>query len=389
MRIKQSIARMHAEMTEWRQSIHANPEIGYEEERTSDMVATLLGSFGVEVHTGLAKTGVVGVLKGKHADGGTIGLRADMDALNIAEETNLPYRSRIEGKMHACGHDGHTAMLLGAAKYLAETRDFAGTVCFIFQPAEESGGGGKRMIGDGLFRKFPMDAVYGLHNWPGLPVGTVVARAGPMMAASDVFEITITGKGGHAALPHQTVDPVVTAAQCIIALQSITSRTADPLDALVISVSQVQGGQTFNIIPETVQLRGTARSFDADLRDRIEPTIKRVVDGVCTAHNASAHLKFFRSYPATVNHEAETAHAVAAARAIVGDARLRDDIRPCMGAEDFSYMLEEKPGSYIWLGAGEDRAGLHSPHYDFNDEILPVGASYWAELVESQLPAAG
>lgn len=389
MRIKQSIARMHGEMTQWRQSIHANPETGYEEERTSDMVATLLGSFGVEVHKGLAKTGVVGVLKGKHANGATIGLRADMDALNISEETNLPYRSRNEGKMHACGHDGHTAMLLGAAKYLAETRDFAGTVCFIFQPAEESGGGGKRMIGEGLFRKFPMDAVYGLHNWPGLPVGTVVARPGPMMAASDVFEITITGKGGHAALPHQTVDSVVTAAQCIIALQSITSRTTDPLAAQVISVSQVEGGQTFNIIPETVRLRGTARSFDADLRERIEPMIRRVLDGVCAAHGASAHLKFFRSYPATVNHEAETAHAADAARRIVGDGNVRDDIKPCMGAEDFAYMLEEKPGSYIWLGAGEDRAGLHSPHYDFNDEILPVGASYWAELVERQLPAAG
>ncbi|MGI9415396.1 MAG: M20 aminoacylase family protein [Hyphomicrobiales bacterium] len=386
MPVKQSIAEFHGQMTEWRQSIHANPETGYEEERTSDMVAKLLGSFGVEVHKGMAKTGVVGVLRGKHAIGGTIGLRADMDALHIAEQTNLPYRSRVEGKMHACGHDGHTAMLLGAAKYLAATRDFSGTVYFIFQPAEEAGAGGKRMIGEGLFRKFPMDAVYGLHNWPGLPVGAVAARSGAMMAASDVFEIRIVGQGGHAALPHQATDPVAAAAQCVIALQSITSRNTDPLEALVISVTQFQGGQTFNIIPETVEMRGTARSFDPDLRERIEPMIRRVVEGVCSAHGTTAEMKFHHSYPATINHEHETGHAAAAAGRVVGTDNVRGDIKPCMGAEDFAYMLQEKPGSYIWLGAGEERAGLHSPYYDFNDEVLPIGASYWAELVEGQLP---
>ncbi len=381
------IAEFQAEMSAWRRDIHAHPELGFEERRTADLVAQTLASFGIEVQRGLAQTGVVGTLKGA-AGARAIGLRADMDALPMQELNGFEHRSRNDGRMHACGHDGHTTMLLGAAKYLAETRNFAGTVHFIFQPAEEGLGGGRAMVEEGLFERFPVADVYGLHNWPGMPVGQFAIRPGPMMAAADLFEIAIVGHGAHGAMPHLGVDPVVVAAEIVGALQSIVSRTADALEAAVVSVTKIHGGDAFNVIPERVEMAGTVRTFKAELQSQIEHAMRRIAEGVAAAHGCTAELRYERQFPATVNAPAETELAAAAAAKVVGTDKVARDPAPCMGSEDFSFMLHAKPGSYIWMGngAGEGGCHLHNPRYDFNDEALPLGASYWATLVESLLP---
>jgi hippurate hydrolase len=387
MPIIDRIAGFHDEMTAWRRDLHAHPETAFEEHRTADYVAEKLGGFGIEIHRGLAGTGVVGTLR--RGDGPAIGLRADLDALHIREANGFGHRSQNIGKMHACGHDGHTAMLLGAARYLAEAARFRGTVHLIFQPAEENEGGGRKMIEDGLFEKFPVQAVYGMHNWPGAPVGTFAVRPGPMMAAYDIFEITVTGKGAHAAMPHTGIDPVVTAAQIITSLQTIASRTTHPVDAAVVSVTQIHGGDTWNVLPEEVVLRGTTRSFKPAVRDAIEAQLSRIAEGVAAAHGARVAIRYERRYPPTINHEAETEIAARIAADVVGIANVDRNPTPTMGAEDFAFMLEQKPGCYIFIGNGPSDGGkvLHSPHYDFNDEVLPIGASYWARLVETVLPA--
>ncbi len=387
MNIKPEVAALHDELTQWRREIHAHPELAFEETRTSDFVAQKLEEFGIEVHRGIAHTGVVGVLRSGDPDAEHIGLRADMDALPIEEQTNAEYSSRIPGKMHACGHDGHTTMLLGAAKHLSRSGRFSGTVYFIFQPGEESAGGGRVMVEEGLFERFPMRSVYGMHNWPGIQTGVAATLTGPVMAASDTFSITITGKGGHAAMPHQGIDTVMVTCEAVGALQTIASRNCDPADPVVVSVTQIHGGDATNVIPQQVNIAGTARTFSKNARDMIEPAMRRIINGVCAAHGASAEFEFERGYPATVNSAHETTLAARAAARVLGDGNVIHDMNPCMGSEDFAYMLEERPGSYIWLGAGEGRAQLHSPHYDFNDEILPLGVSYWTALVEDQLPA--
>ncbi|HUF45332.1 MAG TPA: M20 aminoacylase family protein [Aestuariivirgaceae bacterium] len=387
MAIYPQITALHPEMTAWRRELHAHPETAFEEHRTAQFVADKLHGFGIEVVRGLAGTGVVGVLKGRREGASAVGLRADMDALDIHEQTNRPYASKVPGKMHACGHDGHTTMLLGAAKYLAETRDFAGTAYFIFQPAEENEGGGRVMVEDGLFERFQMDGVYGLHNWPGMPTGRIGVREGPMMAAYDVFEITVTGHGAHGAMPHQGIDPVLISAHVVTGLQTIASRNVDPLASVVVSVTQIHGGDAWNVIPQQVVLRGTVRSFDPQVQELAETNLGRIAKGVAAAHGAEAAIRYERRYPATVNSQAETRHAAHIAAQVVAADNVVNDVTPCMGSEDFAFMLQNKPGSYIWLGAGENHPNLHSPHYDFNDEILPVGASYWAKLVEETLKA--
>ncbi len=392
MPIINRIADFHEEIKAWRRDIHAHPETAFEEDRTSEIVAGKLGEWGIEVHRGLAKTGVVGVLRGNGNGGRAIGLRADMDALDIHELNDFSYRSKNEGKMHACGHDGHTAMLLGAAKYLAETRNFDGTVCFIFQPAEENEGGGRVMVEQGLFERFPVEAVFGLHNMPGLPLGEIAMRTGPAMAAFDIFEITVTGKGTHAAMPHHGTDPVAVAAEIVGALQTISSRRVDPLDPVVVSVTQIHAGDTWNVIPQEAVLRGTARSFSKDTRDQVESDIERIVDGITAAHGASARMTYERRYPALVNTAEETDLAARVAAEVVSGDKVTPEWPPLMGSEDFAYMLEAKPGCYIWLGNGaEGEPGgcmVHNPHYDFNDEAAVIGASYWARLVETALPRA-
>ncbi|MDJ0949009.1 MAG: M20 aminoacylase family protein [Alphaproteobacteria bacterium] len=388
MPIINRIADFHEEMTSWRHDLHAHPETAFEEHRTADFVAAKLEEFGIQVHRGLAGTGVVGTLRGGHADGvRAIGLRADMDALHIEEQNQFAHRSTHDGKMHACGHDGHTTMLLGAAKYLSETRNFAGTVHFIFQPAEENEGGGRVMVEQGLFEKFPVESVYGMHNWPGMPLGRFAVQPGPMMAAFDIFEMTITGNGSHAAMPHQGIDPVVAAAQVITALQTIASRQTDPLDAVVVSVTQIHAGDTWNVTPDDVLLRGTTRSFRPEVQDEIEPAIRRIAAGVCQGLGCTMELRYERRYPPTINSAAESEVAATVAAEVVGADYVDRELTPSMGAEDFAFMLQAKPGSYIWLGNGSGEGGcmLHNPRYDFNDEILPVGASYWARLVETVL----
>jgi amidohydrolase len=390
MAIINRIAEFHQDMTAWRRDFHAHPELGFEETRTSGIVAEKLRAFGVdEVHTGLAKTGVVGVLR---AGGGTdtIGLRADMDALPIQETTGLPHASTTAGKMHACGHDGHTTMLLGAARYLAETRNFNGTVYLIFQPAEEGEGGGRVMVQEGLFEQFPMRHVYGMHNWPGRPVGNFAMRPGPIMAATDQFVIDLKGKGGHAAAPHFCKDPLVAAAHVVTALQTIMSRSADPVDHGVVSVTQIHGGDAFNVIPETARLTGTARSFTTTMRDLLQQRLVEIVNHVASAHLIEAKIDYRRGYPPTINSALETDLAAEVAAEIAGDDKVDRATPPVMGGEDFAYMLEKKPGSYVFIGNGGDDSTpmLHNPGYDFNDETLPHGASYWAKLVERLLPAA-
>ena len=386
MPINNRIAAFHKDMTAWRHSIHAHPETAFEELRTSEFVADKLKSFGIEVHRGLAKTGVVGKLRVGNSSR-AIGLRADMDALDLQELNSFGHASKIAGKMHACGHDGHTTMLLGAARYLAETKNFDGTVYFIFQPAEENEGGGRVMVEEGLFDKFPVEGVYGMHNIPGIPVGQFAVRPGPMMAAYDVFEVIVEGVGAHGAMPHQGIDPVVVAAQIVVALQPIVSRFTDPMDTAVVSTTQIHGGDAWNVIPQTVMLRGTVRTFKKDVQDRIEKQIEEISRHVAAAYGATIKWRYERRYPATVNSEHETELAAQAAVAVAGVERVNRNPTPAMGSEDFAFMLQAKPGCYIWVGNG-DRPGscmIHNPGYDFNDEVLPIGATYWATLVEQQL----
>lgn len=389
MPIVNRLADLADEITAWRRDFHENPEILYETVRTSGKVAELLESFGLdEVTTGIGKAGVVGVIKGKNGGSGkTIGLRADMDALPIEEITGKSYASKTPGKMHACGHDGHTAMLLGAAKYLAETRNFDGTVVVIFQPAEEGGAGAKAMIDDGLMTRWPIEEVYGMHNFPGLPVGEFAIRKGGIMAATDEFRITITGRGGHAAKPNETIDPIVTGSSMVTALQSIASRNANPLDSVVVSVTVFNGGNAFNVIPQEVTLRGTVRTLSAEMRDLAEERMGKIVTSVADTFGAAAELEFIRGYPVTANHDAQTDFAAEIAENIAGEGKVNRNIDPMMGGEDFSFMLEERPGAFIFAGNG-DSAGLHHPAYDFNDELIPVGCSYWVKLVETAMPRA-
>jgi amidohydrolase len=388
MPIVNRIADLHGEITAWRHDIHAHPELLYDVHRTAASVAEKLKSFGCdEVVTGIGRTGVVGVIRGSKPDDGgrVIGLRADMDALPIEEATDLPYRSTVPGKMHACGHDGHTAMLLGAARYLTETRNFAGTAVMIFQPAEEGGAGGKAMVQDGLMDRFRIEEVYGMHNYPGLPVGRFGLRPGPLMAAADRLTIEIEGRGGHAARPHISVDTVLVGAQIINQIQSIVSRNVDPLQAAVISICVFQAGSTDNVIPQTALLRGTARSLTPEVRDLLERRLHEVVTGTAQLYGATAKLTYKRDYPVTRNHERQAAFAAAVAAQVVGQERVDDRFAPVMGAEDFSFMLEARPGAFIFVGNG-DSAGLHHPAYDFNDETIPIGTSYWVKLVETALP---
>jgi len=381
------IADFQADMATWRHDIHAHPETAFEERRTADIVAGLLESFGLAVDRGIARTGVIATLQGSRPGGRAIALRADMDALPIHEKNGFAHASQHAGRMHACGHDGHTAMLLGAAKYLAETRNFAGTVHFIFQPAEENEGGARLMIEEGVLDRYPVEAVYGMHNWPGLPAGQFAVRPGPMMAAFDIFEIIVAGRGAHAAMPHLGVDPVVTAAQLVGGLQTIASRNIHPLEGAVVSITQIHGGDTWNVIPDEVVLRGTARSFDPEVHDAIEPAIRRIAEGICAASGATMTMRYERRYPPTVNSPEATDLAAATAAGLVGRENVRRDLLPSMGAEDFACFLEKKPGAYIWIGNGAapEQAMLHNPHYDFNDDILALGASYWARLAETTL----
>ncbi len=389
MAIVNRISEFHDDMTAWRRDIHAHPETAFEEKRTSDIVAGKLGEFGIEVHRGLAGTGVVGTLKGAHGDGPAIGVRADLDALHIHEKNEFDHKSTIDGKMHACGHDGHTTMLLGAARYLAETRNFAGTVHFIFQPAEENEGGARVMVEEGLFEKFPMDSVYGMHNMPGLGLGEMAVRAGPFMAAFDIFEISVTGRGTHAAAPHLGIDAVTAAAQIVTQLQTIASREIDPQDSVVVSVTQIHGGDTWNVIPEDVVLRGTVRAFRPEIQDHAEASIRRIVAGVSAAAQVTAEIDYQRRYPPTINTASEADFTASVMADVVGEANVFRDKPPKMASEDFAFMLNEKPGAYVWLGNGPGEGGclLHNPSYDFNDTALPIGASYWARLVETRLAA--
>lgn len=387
MPVKNRLAELHAEITEWRRDIHQHPEILFDTQRTSAMVADKLRSFGVnEVVTGIGRTGVVAVIKGKSTSSGkTIGLRADMDALPIEEQTGLEYASKTPGAMHACGHDGHTAMLLGAAKYLCETRNFDGTAVVIFQPAEEGGGGGKEMCDDGMMERFGIDEVYGMHNWPQMPVGQFAIRPGAFFAASDMFDIKITGKGGHAAKPQETIDPTVVASHLVLALQSIVSRNANPVDQMVVSVTSFETSSTaFNVIPESVHLRGTVRTLSAEMRDLAERRLIELAEGTAAAFGASADAEFRRTYPVMSNSDTQTEFAAKVAKSVSGDCADADLV---MGGEDFSFMLEERPGAYILIGNG-DTAAVHNPNYNFNDDAIPAGCSWWAEIIEQGMPAA-
>jgi hippurate hydrolase len=390
MPVINSIAAMQDEMAEWRQDMHAHPELAFEEVRTSQLVADKLESWGIKVTRGLGKTGLVGTLEGTQP-GGSIGLRADMDALPLDELNDLPYKSENPGKMHACGHDGHTTILLGAAKHLAENRNFKGTVQFIFQPAEEGYAGAKAMIKDGLFERFPCDEVYGLHNAPHMEFGKIGVMAGPMMAAADTFDIEVQGRGGHGAFPQTSVDPVLIGAHIVTALQSIISRNADPQKSGVITVTRFFGGEAFNVIPDHVEMGGTVRTFDPKVQEMIIERMEAIATGIATAMGGSAELRYRRGYPVTINHADNAEYAAQAAAAVIGQEQVLRNIDPVMGAEDFSYMLNERPGCYVWLGQGGQVGGegaLHHPRYNFNDEALPIGASYFANLVEQRLGRA-
>ena len=389
MPIVNRIAALSDEMAAWRHDFHENPELQYEVHRTAGIVADRLREFGCdEVVTGIGRTGVVGVIRGrKSTTGKTIGLRADMDALPLEETSGVSYASKIPGKMHACGHDGHTAMLLGAAKYLAETRNFDGTAVVIFQPAEEGGAGGKAMVDDGMMTRWGIQEVYGLHNMPGIPEGHFAMVPGPMLASSDGLEINVRGKGGHAgAGPHRAVDSVLIGSQIVNALQSIVSRNVDPLKSAVISITMFQAGTAFNIIPETAKLGGTVRTLDPEIRDLVERRIGEVADSVARAYGGSAEINYTRSYPVTVNHAREAGIAAEVARDVVGADRVNERATPLMGSEDFAFMLEARPGAFIFLGMGDGNE-CHHPAYTFNDNILGHGASYWVRLVEKSMPA--
>jgi len=387
MPIVNRIADLQAEITAWRHDLHAHPELLYDVQRTAASVAEKLKAFGCdEVVPGLGRTGVVGVIHGRKGKSDrVIGLRADMDALPIEEATNLPYKSTVPGKMHACGHDGHTAMLLGAARYLAETRNFAGTAVVIFQPAEEGGAGGKAMLDDGMMERFGINEVYGMHNYPGMPLGQFGLRAGPLMAAADHLSIDIEGVGGHAARPQFSVDTVLVGAQIINNIQSVVSRNVDPLEAAVVSICLFQAGNTDNVIPQTAKLRGTARSLTPAVQDLLEKRLREVVEGTAKLHGAKVKFNYRRGYPVLKNHAAQTEFAASVAAGIAGKDKVNTSLAPVMGAEDFSFMLNARPGAFIFVGNG-DSAGLHHPAYNFNDDVIPIGTSYWVKLVETALP---
>ena len=387
MPVKNRFAELLPEITEWRRDLHENPEILFETHRTSAIVAEKLAEFGCDtIETGIGRTGVVGVIKGKsNTSGKVIGLRADMDALPIHEATGLEYASKTDGAMHACGHDGHTAMLLGAAKYLAETRNFDGTVVVIFQPAEEGGGGGREMCEDGMMDKFGIQEVYGMHNWPGAPIGSFSIRSGAFFAATDQFEIIVEGKGGHAAKPHETVDSTLVAAHTVTALQSIASRNADPVDQVVVSVTSIESSsKAFNVIAQRVHLKGTVRTMSKEMRALAQDRLTAIAELTSKSFGAQAEVKYYLGYPSMVNHEEQTQFAASVAQKVSGAC---DDAPLVMGGEDFAYMLEERPGAYILVGNG-DSASVHHPEYNFNDEAIPAGCSWWAGIVEERMPAA-
>ena len=385
------IRRFHADLRTIRRDIHAHPELAFQESRTSQIVAERLAACGIEVHRGLARTGLVGVIKGKISSSGrAVGLRADMDCLPMHETSDIPHRSTHAGRMHACGHDGHTTMLLGAARYLQETRDFDGTAYLIFQPAEEGGGGGKVMVDEGLFDRFPANEIYAVHNWPGLPPGQMAVRPGPVMAATDEIVITVRGKGGHAAIPQFTIDPVVATAQLISALQTIASRNVSPLDSIVVTIASMETSQTnvFNVIPDFVKLIGTVRSFRPETRDLAERRVREIVAGTVQAMGARAEVEYKRGYPSTINAEREALFAAQVGERVFGKGNVFTDAEPTMGGEDFSFMLQARPGAYVFLGqgGGPNNCFLHNPGYDFNDDVIPLGAGFLAALVEDALP---
>ena len=395
MRLVEPILAFQTELEAIRRDLHAHPELCYEEHRTADVVAARLADWGIPVVRGLGGTGVVGIIKNGNSSR-AIGLRADMDALPMQELNTFEHASRHAGKMHACGHDGHTAMLLGAAHYLSQNRNFDGTVYLIFQPAEEGGAGARRMIADGLFERFPMDAVYGLHNWPGMAAGKFGVVAGPMMASSNEFRVVVKGKGAHAAQPHRGIDPVMVAVQIAQAWQTIVSREKNPLDTAVLSITQIHAGSATNVIPDEAVLIGTVRTFTTEVLDLVERRMQEIAAGVASAFNAGVDFSFKRNYPPLVNHAAQTAFAIEAMKAVVGEENVDANVEPTMGAEDFAFMLQAKPGCYVFLGNGDGahRLGghglgpcqLHNGSYDFNDQLLPIGASYWVRLVEMSLP---
>ncbi|CDN49787.1 M20 aminoacylase family protein [Neorhizobium galegae] len=385
MPILNRAAELQGEVSEWRRYLHENPEILYEVENTAAFVEQKLKEFGVdEVVPGIGRTGVVGIIRGKGPGGRTIGLRADMDALPLTEITGKPWASKVPGKMHACGHDGHTSMLLGAAKYLAETRNFNGTVALIFQPAEEGGAGALAMVDDGMMERFGIEEVYGMHNMPGIPLGQFAIRKGGIMAAPDRFTITIKGRGGHAAQPHKTIDPIFIGSQLVGSLQAIAARNADPVHSIVISVTRFDAGTAYNIIPDQATLWGTVRTLSEETRDLAENRIRQIVEGIVSAHGASSEIDYYRQCPVTFNHDLETEHAIGVATEVVGASNVDTNVEPTMAGEDFAFMLKRRPGAFIFIGNG-DTAALHNPHYDFDDEAISYGISYWVRLAEQRL----
>jgi hippurate hydrolase len=387
MPILNRAAEMQDEIAGWRQHLHRNPELNFDVHRTAEFVTAKLKEFGCdEVVSGIGRTGVVGLIRGRLGAGRTVGLRADMDALPITEASGRPYASTRPGVMHACGHDGHTAMLLGAAKYLAETRNFAGAVAVIFQPAEEGGGGGNEMVKDGMMERFAIDKVFGMHNMPGLPIGQFATRPGAIMAATAEFTITITGKGGHAAMPHRAIDPIVIGAELVGMVQTIASRTIDPVDSVVVTVTKFHGGDAYNVIPQQVELAGTVRTLRREVAAQAEERLRAIAAGVALAHGATIHVYYDANYPVTFNHTEETTLACDIAAAVAGEQNVHRNVSPVMGGEDFSYMLQARPGAFIFVGNG-DSANLHHAAYDFNDEVIPHGISYWVRLAETMLAA--
>tara|TARA_B100000927_G_scaffold290928_1_gene291166 strand:- start:477 stop:1649 length:1173 start_codon:yes stop_codon:yes gene_type:complete len=386
MELIKELLEQQPEMQKWRRDIHAHPEIAFEEHRTAKFVAEKLLSFGLDVETGIAGTGVVGTLK-RGTGNRSIGLRADLDALLINEANDFEHKSKNPGKMHACGHDGHTTMLLGAAQYLSMKGNFDGTIHFIFQPAEENEGGGKVMVDEGLFEKYPVEAVYGMHNIPGMPVGTFAVKPGPIMASFDIFNLTVIGKGGHAAMPQTTIDPILIGTKIVDAYQSIVSRYINPQEPVVLSVTQFHGGDAYNVIPNEIEIKGTVRCFSSKVQASVEGQMEKITESICKAYGAKFNFEYERRYPATINSHEEVETSLKVARGISGDGMVNSSPTPSMGSEDFAFMLQEKPGSYIWIGNGDKEGScmLHNPGYDFNDEILPIGATYWVEMAQEIL----